>query len=207
MKYQWRKEEKHFYLPKTKPEIIDIPAFNYFTIKGKGNPNGKMFEQCVGALYSVAYGVRMSYKWDVPPENYYEYTVYPLEGIWDIDNKELYVEGELINKDNLIYEILIKQPEFVTEELAKEVIKKAKIKKPNKLLDIIEFKTIEEGKCIQMLHLGSFDNEKDTFEIMDNYCNSNNLTRINMKHKEIYLSDPRKTEESKLKTVLRYKVK
>lgn len=206
MKKEWRKHEKHIYLPKQKPVLIDVPKFNYFTIKGSGNPNDDFFAEYIGVLYSVSYAVRMSYKTDNHPVGYYEYTVYPLEGIWDIADKSKHTEG-FLDKNNLVFELMIRQPEFVTEDFAQRIIEKTKNKKPHKLLDQIEFKTIAEGKCVQMLHIGSYDDEPKSFDMMDKYCKENNLERISMKHREIYLTDARKTEPEKLKTVLRYKVK
>ncbi|PAB60125.1 GyrI-like domain-containing protein [Anaeromicrobium sediminis] len=205
MKKEWRKHEKNIYVPKGKPELINIPPFKYFTIKGQGNPNNKAFEEYISALYSLAYTVRMSYKWDNPPGGYYEYTVYPLEGVWDIADKTKYVEG-VLDKDNLAFELMIRQPSFVTEDLASNIIELTKEKKPNKLLEQVEFKTICEGDCVQILHLGSYDDEPQSFQLMKEYCTENNIKRISMKHREIYLNDARKTKPEKLKTVLRFQV-
>lgn len=206
MKKEWRKHEKEIYLPKQKPVLIEMPKFNYYTIKGTGNPNDDFFAEYIAALYSVSYAVRMSYKSDNPPRGYYEYTVYPLEGVWDIADKSKYTEG-VLDKNNLAFELMIRQPEFVTEDFAQKIIENTKLKKPHKLLDKIEFKTIEEGKCVQMLHKGSYDDEPQSFDMMDKYCEENNYERISMKHREIYLTDARKTAPEKLKTVLRYKVR
>lgn len=206
MKKEWRKHEKHIYLPKKEPILMNIPEFKYFTIKGSGNPNNDFFGEYIKVLYSVSYGVMMSYKSDNPPEDYYSYTVYPLEGVWDIADKSM-GKGAVIDKDNLVFELMIRQPEFVTEDFAGRIIENTMKKKPHKLLDKIEFKSIAEGKCVQMLHLGSYDDEPKSFDIMDRFCSENNIERISMKHREIYLTDFRKTEPDKLKTVLRYKVK
>jgi len=205
MKKEWKKHEKEIYLPKTKPEEKIIPSMNYFAIKGKGNPNDDFFKEYIEVLYAVSYAVRMSYKWENPPADYYEYTVYPLEGDWDIADKTKGNE-EKIDKNNLIFDLMIRQPEFVTNEFAEKIIEKVKEKKYHKLLEEIEFKSMEEVHCVHMLHLGSYDNEAASFEIMEKYSEENNLKRLSKKHREIYLSDPRKTEESKLKTVLRFEV-
>ncbi|NBI27963.1 GyrI-like domain-containing protein [Chengkuizengella marina] len=205
MKKEWRKHEKEIYLPKNKPELVEIPSFNYFMIKGKGNPNEETFGEYIAVLYSLSYGTRMSYKWRNPPQNYYEYTVYPLEGVWDIADKSKYIPG-VVDKDNLAFELMIRQPSFVTETFANQLIELTKQKKPHRLLEEVEFKTIEEGRCVQMLHLGSYDDEPISFEIMKQFCIQNDLKRISMKHREIYLSDFRKTKTENLKTVLRFKV-
>lgn len=205
MKHEWRKHEKNIYLPKKIPMSIEMPTIKYFVISGKGNPNSDMFAEYIGVLYSVSYAIKMSYKWDIVPQDYYEYTVYPLEGVWDIADKSKYVPGA-INKDNLAFELMIRQPSFLNEELAKEIIEKTKKKKPHVLLDSVEFKEIDEKSCVQMLHLGSYDSEPASFDLMKQYCIDNNLKRISMKHREIYLTDARKTTPDKNKTVLRFKV-
>ena len=204
MKIEWRKHEKTYYLPKNNPEIILVPSFNFFSIKGTGNPNSSFFGDYITTLYSLAYAVKMSYKWYSPPENYTEYTVYPLEGVWDIADKSKYVEGSL-DKDNLAFDLMIRQPDFVTEDFAKHIVNITKKKKPNHLLDSIDFKSVEDGLCLQMLHIGSYDDEPASFERMEKYALENNLKRVSKIHREIYLSDPRKTAEEKLKTVLRFK--
>lgn len=205
MKKEWRKHEKNIYLPKNKPEFINVPAFNYFAIKGQGDPNDEAFIDYITVLYSLSYGARMSYKWKCSPENYYEYTVYPLEGVWDLADKSKYVPG-IVDKTNFAFELMIRQPSFVTEDVANQIIELVKKKKPQDLLSEVEFKTIFEGSCVQMMHFGSYDDEPQSFEIMNEYCKKENLKRASMKHREIYISDPRKTKPENLKTILRYKV-
>lgn len=206
MKHEWRKKEKSIYLPRATPELIDIPSFNYFTIDGRGNPNDSSFSQYIEALYAVAYTVRMSHKSGFSPSNYFEYTVYPLEGVWDISEeaKQKY-NGEL-DKNSLIYSLMIRQPEFVTEEFANESLERALAKKKNDLIRQVQFKSLGDGLCVQMLHKGAFDDEPKSFEAMENFCDENDIARKCKKHREIYLSDFRKTETDKLKTTLRFQV-
>lgn len=206
MKHEWRKHEKELYLPKAKPVFIDVPALKFFTIKGTVNPNDEKFGDYIAALYAVAYGVRMSYKWGNPPKNYNEYTVYPLEGVWDLIDHAKSVTGS-VDKDNLSFELMIRQPDFVTPELAIDILEIAKKKKPNPLLEHVEFKVIEEGPSIQMLHLGSYDNEPESFNIMKGFADEQGYTRTSMTHREIYLTDARKTVPEKQKTVLRFMAK
>jgi hypothetical protein len=207
MKYEWRKKEKGLYLPKNIPEIIDVPALNFFAIKGEGNPNDSLFSEYIGALYSLSYAIRMSYKAGLEPQGFYEYTVYPLEGVWDISDEAKKVYNGTLDKDTLVYDIMIRQPDFVTEAYAQETIERTMKKKPNEFLEQVKFSSQEGGKCVQMLHLGSYDNEPETFEIMEAFCKENNLERQSKTHREIYLSDPRKVAPEKLKTVLRFNVK
>ena len=206
MKHEWRKSEKNFYLPKNKPEKIYIPEFKFFTIKGKGNPNDDFFGDYIGVLYSLAYAVKMSYKTDNIPLNYHDFTVYPLEGVWDITEEAKKNYSGSIDKNTLVFNLMIRQPDFVDEEYASEVIHKVKKKKPNELLDKVCFERIEEGECIQILHLGSYDSEPGSFKLMEEFAIERNCQRKFHSHREIYLSDARKTEPDKLKTVLRFQV-
>ncbi|HIP33736.1 MAG TPA: hypothetical protein EYG89_03180 [Bacteroidia bacterium] len=207
MKYEWRKKEKIIYLPKNKPEIITLPSFKFFSIKGKGNPNDSFFGECIGTLYSLAYAIRMSYKAGYEPNNFYEYTVYPLEGVWDITEEAKKNYSGALDKDDLVFDLMIRQPAFVTKMFAQEALERTMKKKPNELLENVEFKEFEENKCIQMMHLGSYDNEPESFKIMEAFCKENNLERKSKKHREIYISDPRKVKPEKLKTVLRFQIK
>lgn len=202
MKHQWKKDEKSIYLPKAVPTLITIPRYKFFTIEGSGNPNEENFSEAVGVLYSLAYGIKMLPKKEPAPPGYFEYSVYPLEGVWDLSKKGR--EAGVFDKNELVYKIMIRQPDFVTSELAQEVIEKIKKKKLHKLLDIVKFETIEDGTSVQMLHVGSYDNEPQSFEEMKEFCRLNNFTREDLRHREIYLSDFRRTAPEKLKTVLRY---
>ena len=207
-KYEWKKKEKNLYLPKAKPEIIDIPSFKFFTLEGKGNPNDEFFADYVGALYSLSYGVKMSYKKGIEPKGFYDYIVYPLEGVWDLTEKgrEDYKKG-FINKEELLFKLMIRQPDFVDEAYAKFIVEEAKKNNPNALLNDVKFEEIEEGKVVQMLHVGSYDSEVESFKMMEEFVKESGFERAEKLHKEIYLSDARKVEAEKLKTILRFKVK
>ena len=207
MKHEWRKKEKSVYIPKNKPEVIDIPEYKFITIAGEGNPNSEAFGECITALYTMSYAIKMNLKkpeYNLP--GHYDYTVYPLEGVWDINAAAKANFTEKLNKDDLVFKIMIRQPDFVTSDFYKEMLEFAKNKKPHNLLDSLNFETIKEGRCIQMLHIGSYDNEAATFDIMENFAKENNLSRQSKIHREIYLSDFRKVPTEKLKTVLRFKL-
>jgi hypothetical protein len=203
LKYEWRKKDKEIYLPKTDPSIINVPKMNYFTLKGKGNPNSEVFKECVEALYALSYAIRMMPKKGIQPEGYFEYTVFPLEGVWDLD--EVGRQMEFLDKNRLVYKVMIRQPDFVTEELYVDAKSLVSNKVPEKWLNAVRFEEIDEGLCVQCLHIGSYDTEQETFTKMEEFCASNNLLRTDKRHREIYISDPRKTESEKLKTVLRFK--
>jgi hypothetical protein len=204
LKYEWKKEEKELYLPKEEPTLVKVPKAKYFCIKGKGNPNGEDFSNRIGVLYSLAYSVRMMPKNGFTPYRYFEYTVYPLEGLWDITEEGK--KSETLNKEELLYTIMIKQPDFVNEEVVKKAFEIANMKKPTQLLEEAYFDEIEDGLAVQILHIGSYDTEPESFTKMKDFINENNLKIKSLVHREIYLSDARKIERDKLKTVLRYMV-
>ena len=206
-KHEWRKKEKEFYSPKKKPEVINVPEFKFATLAGEGNPNSQLFADCIGALYAISYTLKMSLKkMDNPPNGYHDYTVYPLEGIWDLKEEAKKNFDGTFNKDDLVFKIMIRQPDFVEEELFEEMLELTKKKKPQPLLDKVKFEKITDGKCIQMLHIGSYDDEPASFKKMEEFAENENLKRISKKHREIYLSDFRKVPAEKLKTVLRFGV-
>lgn len=204
MKFEWRKHEKDLYLPKEKPVLVTVPKQKFFMISGKGNPNSEEFSEKIGVLYSLAYAVRMMPKQGFTAEGYFEYTVYPLEGIWDLTEEGRKLDT--LNKDELVYTIMIRQPDFVTEDVAHRAFEIARKKKPNPLLDKVNFDTMEDGLSVQMMHIGPYDDEPRSFEQMRKFIEENNLEITTLVHREIYISDARKTDKSKLKTVLRYRV-
>jgi hypothetical protein len=206
MAHEWKKAEKKLYLPQSKPEYIQIPSFKFFSIEGKGDPNDESFGNYIGVLYSLSYAVKMSPKKGLAPENYFEYSVYPLEGVWDISEEAKKNPAATLDKSSLIFNLMIRQPDFVNAEFAEDILRITKKKKPHPLLDNVIFNSIEEGQCIQMLHIGSYDNEPVSFKIMEDFCMENKFTRESKKHREIYLSDARRVSAEKLKTVLRFKI-
>lgn len=205
MKYEWRKEEKDIYLPKQKPTLVNVPKSKYFCIKGKGNPNNKDFSERIEVLYTLSYTVRMMPRNGYTPDGYFEYTVYPLEGLWDLTEEGR--KSKTLLKDELLYTIMIKQPDFVTNELFMKAFEIASTKKPNKLLKEVYLDEIEDGLSVQMLHIGDYDSEPETFEKMKEFIKANNLEIKTLVHREIYLSAARRVDRDKLKTVLRYRVR
>lgn len=208
MKFEWRKSEKDIYIPKNKPIEIVIPKMKYIIVNGEGNPNDNIdFQKNIEILYSLSYAIRMMPKSGFTPENYFEYTVYPLEGIWSVKEGADYSINK--NKDDFIYRLMIRQPDFVTEDIFNIAIKNNIEKKKFNVEDLskVSFEELDEGKSVQILHMGSFDNEDISFNIIGEYLKENNLERISNDHKEIYLSDFRKTAEEKLKTTLRVWIK
>ena len=198
------KERKKLYIPKQKPELITVPEQKFFMIKGKGNPNGEEFAEKIGVLYSLAYAIRMMPKQGFTPEGYSEYTVYPLEGVWDLTDEGR--KSEILNKDELVYRIMIRQPDFTTDDVVERAFEHVRKKKPHPYLDDVLFHTMEDGLSLPMLHVGSYDNEPQSFQVMHEYAENHQLERTSFVHREIYLSGFRKVASEKLKTVLRFKI-
>ena len=208
MAFDFKKEYKEFYLPKKRPEIVTVPRVNYIAVRGQGDPNeeGGAYQQAIGVLYAVAYTLKMSYKTDYRIEGFYEYVVPPLEGFW---RQEGVTGVDYTNKSAFHWISVIRVPDFVTEKDFRWAAETAARKKK---LDCsaAEFLTIEEGLCVQIMHLGAFDDEPATVAIMDRYLEENGYGNdLNDKrlHHEIYLSDARKVEPAKWKTVIRHPIR
>lgn len=208
MAFDFKKEYKEFYIPKDIPSIVEIPKMNYIAVGGKGNPNDENgdYKKSIELLYAVAYTIKMSYKGNYKIDGFFEYVVPPLEGFWWQEN----IKGMDYNKkDELEFISIIRLPDFVTKKDFNWAIKEATEKKKKDFVGV-EFFAYDEGICVQCMHHGSFDDEPKTVELMHNFMIENgyeldiNETRF---HHEIYLSDPRKTEVSKLKTVIRHPIK
>ena len=208
MAFDFKKEYKEFYLPKQKPEIIEVPKMNYIAVRGKGNPNaeGGEYQKAMEILYSLAYTIKMSYKTDYKIKEFFEYVVPPLEGFWWQEN----VDGiDYEDKDSFNWISCIRLPDFVEKEDFDWAVKTAEEKK-RKDFSSAEFLTVEEGLCVQIMHIGSFDNEPESVAVMDKFIEEKGyVCDINEKrlHHEIYLSDARKVPQEKWKTVIRHPIK
>ena len=208
MAFDFKKEYKEYYMPNTKPQIVTVPRMNYIAVRGTGDPNteGGDYQKAIGILYAVAYTLKMSYKTDYKIDGFFEYVVPPLEGFWWQDD----VDGiDYANKDSFNWISAIRLPDFVTEQSFMWAVRTATAKKK---LDCssAEFLTIDEGLCVQIMHVGPFDDEPKTIEVMDTYLEENGyITDITKErlHHEIYLSDVRKCDPSKWKTVIRHPIK
>ena len=212
MKLEWRKHEKEIYNIKKVPILLDVCTQNFIMIDGKGNPNDEEFSEKVSALFSLAYAIKMDYKKShhvKDTDEIADYVVYPLEGIWKVsqDNSTNNNCCNEFDKNNLEYTIMIRQPDFITEDDFKSAAEKVAKKKPNVFYKDIYFDSINDGNSVNILHVGSYDDENSSFEKMDLFCKENGLTRKYDWHREIYLNNSNRTEESKLKTILRYCIK
>lgn len=203
-KYEWKKKEKETYLPKAQPVLYEDLPKKYITIQGKGSPDNEEFQSNVELLYSLSYAIRMMPKSGMTPEGYFEYTVYPLEGIWDLDE-----EGRkltILDKNHFVYTLMIRQLDFVTEKVFQMALEATARKKKHLPVAKARFEMIADGLTVQMMHIGSYTEEAKTFAMMEKFCGENGWVRSSMLHREIYISDPRKTAPEKMKTVLRFKV-
>lgn len=208
MAFDYKKEYKEFYMPKNKPSIVEIPKMNYIAVRGKGNPNDEdgEYKKTIGLLYGIAFTIKMSYKGTHKIDGYFEYVVPPLEGFWWQDGR---VGIDYNQKEELNFISIIRLPDFVTKKDFDWAIEEA-TKKKKQDFSKVEFLTYDEGICVQCMHVGSYDNEPDTVELMHKYMEENGyVLDITDKrfHHEIYLSDPRKCNENKLKTVIRHPIK
>ena len=208
MAFDFKKEYKEFYLPKSRPEIVTVPCANYIAVRGQGDPNeeGGAYQAAIGVLYAVAYTLKMSYKTDHRIEGFYEYVVPPLEGFW-------WQEGitgvDYGNKAAFHWISVIRLPDFVTEADFRWAVEAA-AKKKKLDCSAAEFLTVDEGLCVQILHIGPYDDEPATVALMDQYLQEhgyvNDLSEKRLHH-EIYLSDARKVEPEKWKTVIRHPIR
>lgn len=208
MAFDFKKEYKEFYMSKKIPEIVNVPAVNYIAVRGKGDPNqeGGAYQQAVGIIYAIAYTIKMSYKGSHKIDGFFEYVVPPLEGFWWQDG----IEGvDYENKDSFNWISVIRLPDFVEKsDFDWAVVEATKKKKLD--CSSAEFMTIDEGLCVQIMHIGPYDDEPASVAIMDKYLNENgyiNDMTASRLHHEIYLSDARKVEPSKLRTVIRHPIK
>lgn len=208
MAFDLKKEYKEFYLPKDVPGIVNCPKAIYLAVRGKGNPNeeGGAYQTAIGLLYTVAYTLKMSYKTDYKIDDFEQYVVPPLEGFWWQDG----VSGcDYTRKEEFNWISVIRLPDFIGKKDFKWAVEEAARKKKIDCSSV-EFLTISEGICVQIMHHGSYDDEPATIAKMKDYIKDNGYeydfseTRL---HHEIYLSDPRKTPVEKRKTVIRHPVK
>ena len=208
MAFDFKKEYKEFYMSKSVPEIVTVPKANYIAVKGMDDPNqeGGAYQSAVSILYAVAYTLKMSYKTDYRIEGFFEYVVPPLEGFWWQEGVDGIDYGD---KSTFHWISVIRLPEFVTKKDFDWAVEEAARKKK---LDcsLAEFLTIEEGLCVQIMHIGPFDHEPSTVALMDQYIAENgyaNDMNENRLHHEIYLSDARKAAPEKWKTIIRHPIR
>ena len=208
MAFDYKKEYKEFYMPKNKPEIVQIPPMNYIAVRGKGNPNveGSEYKQSIGLLYGIAFTIKMSKKSSHQIAGYFDYVVPPLEGLWWQEN----IKGiDYSRKEDFHFISMTRLPDFVTKKDFEWAIGEAE-KKKKEDFSKVEFLTYNEGLCVQCMHIGAYDDEPTTVELMHSFMTAEgyelDITDKRLHH-EIYLSDARRVAPEKLKTVIRHPVR
>ena len=208
MAFDYKKEYKEFYMPKNKPEIIDIPEMKYIAVRGKGDPNveGGEYKAAIGLLYGIAFTIKMSKKGSRQIEGYFDYVVPPLEGFWWQEG----IEGvDYGRKEEFCWISVIRLPDFVSGEDVEWAVEEAGRKKGQDFSKV-EFLVIKEGLCVQCMHIGAYDEEPATVDKMNQYLQENGYEddfSAERLHHEIYLSDARRVAPDKRKTVIRHPVR
>lgn len=208
MAFDYKKEYKEFYMPKKKPELVEVPEMKFIAVRGKGNPNEEdgAYKKAIGLLYGIAFTIKMSKKGNHKIDGYFDYVVPPLEGFWC---QEGVIGVDYSRKEDFCWISLIRVPDFVTEEDFYWAVSEAQRKKKQDYSNV-EFLTISEGLCVQCMHIGAYDDEPATIAVMDQFIKEkgyeNDFSETRMHH-EIYLSDARRVSPEKLKTVIRHPIK
>ena len=205
-KIDYKKTEKPLYFPPAHPVVLTVPAMNFLMVEGKGSPQREEYQQAIRLLYSIAFTIKMSRLSDNFPEGYHDYVVPPLEGLWDLGPSGF----DSSHKEDWSWVALIRQPDFVTSSVL-ERAKQEAARKKGAALDFsrIRLATLEEGLCVQMMHIGPYEEEPVSFEKIQAFLEQNHyrdLSASGCRHHEIYLSDPRRTAPERLKTVLRHPI-
>lgn len=208
MAFDYKKEYKEFYMPKKKPELVEVPEMKFIAVRGKGNPNEEdgAYKKAIGLLYGIAFTIKMSKMGVHKIDGYFDYVVPPLEGFWW---QEGVIGVDYSRKEDFCWISLIRLPDFVTEEDFQWAVDEAQRKKKQDYSKV-EFLTISEGLCVQCMHIGAYDDEPATIAVMDQFIREqgfeNDFSETRMHH-EIYLSDARRVAPEKLKTVIRHPIK
>lgn len=213
-KLDYKKEYPHLYMPKAKPSIVDVPPMHFIMVDGKGNPNtqGGEYRQAVEVLYAVSYAIKMSKIGAGKPDGYFEYVVPPFEVLWWLEDGSGY---DISKKDKFCWTSMIRQPEFVTQEVFEWACKEIARKKPQLDTSKARLQAFHEGLCVQMMHIGAYDDERATIDQIKAFIKENRLQNAVdevqpdgtiKRHHELYLSDPAKVAPQKLKTILRHLV-
>lgn len=208
MAFDYKKEYKEFYMPAKKPTIVEVPLMNYLAVRGKGDPNveGGEYKQSIGLLYAIAFTIKMSKKGNRQIEGYFDYVVPPLEGFWWQQG----IKGiDYSKKEDFRFISVIRLPDFVMREDFDWAIEEA-TKKKKQDFSKVEFFAYEEGLCVQCMHIGAYDDEPGTVQLMHSFMEAQgyalDITEERLHH-EIYLSDARRVAPERLKTVIRHPIR
>lgn len=205
MPIDYKKTQKELYQPKTTPSVINVPEMTFIAVNGKGDPNTSAeYAAAVELLYGLSYTIKMGNK------SVLEYVVPPLEGLWSVDDDFRGGGAAITDKDKFIWTMMIRQPDFVTADIFEAAKATLAKKKPSLDTSKAKHEIITEGLCVQVMHIGSYDDEPATVEALDDFALNNGYVidiGDTRRHHEIYISDPRKVVSEKLKTVLRHPIR
>lgn len=215
-KVDYRLSQKELYQPSREPGTTFVPEMVFLKVDGQGNPNqeGGEYQKAVEILYALTFTIKMSSKGSKALPGYFEYVIPPLEGLWWLaDDKDM---DFFSNKERYRWTSLIRQPEFVTEDVLDWAKDEVRRKKLGVQIEKASLVTFSEGLCVQAMHIGPYDKEPETLSRMETYILENGLeydigamldNGMLKRHHEIYLGDPRKSKPENRKTVLRHPVK
>ncbi len=209
-KFDFKKEYKDLYRPKTKPSLIEVPPIRFIMVNGKGDPNtSKDYAEAMELLYGLSFTIKMSKMTGQTPEGYFDYVVPPLEGLWWVKDESF--DGlHITDKSRFCWTSMIRQPDFVTQQVFQEAKETLAKKKPHLNLDKARLEFYEEGRSVQIMHIGPYDDEPRSIMAMEDFIKEQgyqNDISEQRKHHEIYLSDPRRTAPERLKTIIRHPVR
>lgn len=209
-KFDYKKEYKDLYMPKTKPMLINVPEMQFIMVNGKGDPNtSQEYKNAMEILYGLSWSIKMSKMSGNQPDGYFEYVMPPLEGLWWFEDMEGFDGKNITDKNKFLWTSMLRQPPFVTQEVFERAKESLYKKSPHLDLSLARLETFEEGQCAQIMHIGSYDEEAVTIEKLVAYIQDmgyrNDISDVRHHH-EIYLGDPRKTAPEKRKTVIRYPI-
>ncbi|ASA25811.1 transcriptional regulator [Paenibacillus donghaensis] len=208
-KMDYKKAHKDLYQPKSEPGVIEVPTMKFIQLDGRGNPNEPEgeYHKALEVLYALSYTIKMSPKNGQVPDGYFEYVVPPLEGLWWQEDAE---NADYTNKSKFYWTAMIRQPDFVNDQVFAAAAETVTRKKPQLDLSKTRFTSLTEGLCVQCMHIGSYDDEPATVNKMNSFMADNHLlcdlSEVR-RHHQIYLSDPRKSDVSKRKTIVRHPVR
>ncbi|MBM7503788.1 GyrI-like domain-containing protein [Agromyces aurantiacus] len=201
-KYDVKRAHRELYAPSARDfSLVDVPPMRYLAVDGHGDPNtAPTYAQAVEALFAVAYALKFRSRRELGRD----VTVAPLEGLWRADDPAAFTARE---KGAWDWTMLIAQPEWIDDALVAEAVAAVRAKGDRPALGLVRLRELHEGPSVQILHVGSYDDEAPTLaRLHDEWMPQHGLTFAG-DHHEIYLSDARRTAPEKLRTVLRQPVR
>lgn len=194
-KIDLKTEQKDFYRPSSQRiAIVDVPAFQFLMIDGEGDPNtAPAYAQAVEALFTASYAIKFAIK-----KAGTDFAVMPLEGLWWSDDRDAFVAGD---KSKWKWTMMVRQPDLVDAAVIRAVVSETKRKKRLPALDLLRLETFTEGRCAQILFVGPFREEGPTIQCVHEFIQARG--QLAGKHHEIYLTDIRRADPSKWRTIIR----